>query len=237
MATAKKSLRAIISGSGRCGTLSLAEYLDGLSFYNNSKVVAKHETEREKFLELLDKKDYKRVDDLFLNFNHEIEVSPYISLTNIRILPKVLMFALIRDGRKIVASGMNMGWFLDRSFENKIYQWERFLPNFEGNRFSKCCQTWTWVYNHLTDLGSVIIRLEDISTSIEIRNSFLETLLIKPNSKKFPISNSTNKDIVRKKGYDYLPEWSEWDLDHKEIFKYYCGKLMDRYYPEIKLDD
>jgi hypothetical protein len=50
------SQKILITGSGRCGTYSMANFLDGMTFKFGEKVSAQHETQRNFFLEMLKKK-------------------------------------------------------------------------------------------------------------------------------------------------------------------------------------
>ena len=229
------SQKILITGSGRCGTHSTAHFLNGMEFNFGEKVVAQHETQRVFFLDLLRKKDHSDIDNFFLSLKNQIEISPYVSLLSKKPAKNSQIITLIRDGRETIRSGMNSGWFLEMSSSET--SWKEFLPTFKGDRFEKCCQLWTWVYEKLESWDSKFFKLEDLINNKNVRNDLFSTLCIVPSDKPFLISNlaTSRKKRVSSMGNKELPKWEDWTPIQHEIFIKYCGKLMNKYYPDINL--
>jgi hypothetical protein len=230
------SQKILITGSGRCGTYSMANFLDGMTFKSGERVVAQHETQRNFFLEMLKKKEWGSIEIFFLKLKNQIEISPYISLLPKKPIKDGLLIALIRDGRDTVRSGMNSGWFLDISSPET--SWKEYLPEFKGDRFEKCCQLWAWVYKKLEGWDSKFFRTEDLASSEDIRNDLFAILNITQNYKSFLISNiavSRKKRVFSLENKE-LPKWEYWTPNQRLIFIKHCGKLMKKYYKNVNLN-
>jgi len=231
---AKKTL---ITGSGRCGTLSMSIFLNGTkSTSTNKKIKAGHETKRRELLLLMRKGDWKNAEKLLSEIKNDVEVSPYISLFPENPNREGVTITLIRDGRETIRSGMNSGWFLTQSQKTS---WEELSPKFKGDRFEKCCQFWVWVYEKLQKWDTPFIRLEDIiNQRSDAQSEFLKKLELTPKTNLFPRSNlaTQRKKRVQGLGYPELNDWNNWSIEQKRYFREKCGNLMKKYYPEVDLD-
>jgi hypothetical protein len=230
------SKKILITGSGRCGTLSVSIFLDGLKFTSDKIVHALHETKRLEILSLMKKGQWVDANNIILNLKNDIEVSPYISLFPNNPNQNGDIFAIIRDGRNTVKSGMNSGWFLENN--NKSTSWTELAPKFNGDRFQQCCQLWVWIYEKLELWNASFLRLEDIiNNKSNKRIFFLKKMNIVPNNNIFPITNLAlkRKNKIINLGYSELPNWEHWKIEQKKYFIEKCGFLMSKYYPEVDL--
>jgi hypothetical protein len=218
--TGPKKIRIIGTGSGRCGTASLAEYLDNMIFTDGVGVSAKHETLYITILNGIIEKAFGTIKDTVQSFSHNVEVAPYYSLVPETLSSADKVILLIRDGRKVVSSGMARGWFKRDSL------WDKIKPDFQGSQFEKCCHLWKHTNENVLSRADITIRLEDLIDS-NIDESFYEILNIeKPLKKKFPkknVSTTTPKMVWNKKDF--------------ECFKSICGDLMDSYYKGWETDN
>lgn len=207
-------LRAVIAGSGRCGTTSIARYLDGLRFCDGTPVRSRHQTLDDYLIEPVARGDCERATRLLRSLPHDVESAPYVAL-----LPEIAaglkLVQLVRDGRRVVQSGLIRGWYQDDSF------WNRFKPKFPGDAFAQSCQFWVHVNRKLEPVAGLRVRLEDLSTSDKTRRDLLNFLEIEPTDRVLPQANLG-------KAPSRIDEWT--DAQH-ETFAEICGDLMDSYYP------
>lgn len=206
--------RVVISGSGRCGTQTLSHYLDGLPYGNGHLAMARHETLHEYILPLLIKGDVASVKEILVGLRHEIESAPYYSLRP-EAIQADLVLHLIRDGRQVVQSGLNRGWYDNDSL------WNRIKPVFSEDRFENCCHLWRFCNENMTRCAHETFRLEDLATSSSTRARLLSTVGLKPSDKPFPRSNQGAASS----------DFAQWSDRQKQTFSDICGPLMDRYYP------
>ena len=201
-------LKVLITGSGRCGTTSIAKYLDGLQFNSEETIISQHETDAGKIIRYLIDGRIDEINKTMLGFKNNIEVSPYIALFPSRPLGNVQLISLIRDGRKTVISGFNTGWF--ENIDDEKYHWSNYVNKlFDGERFTKCCQLWTYVYNKLERWNSSFYRLEDISKYTKIREKFLDQMNIKRSNKPIEVLNQAKKQKKRisEKLAEHIENW------------------------------
>jgi len=206
-------------GSGRCGTQSMAFYLDGLTFRDGTPVRARHETAAMTILNHLLAGNRQAVVEITRSYLHNAEVAPYFwfvpeSITANRVV------LIVRDGRRVVSSGMARGWFQRHSIRDQI------KPDYPGSYFEKCCHLWAESCAVLKPLAHVTVRLEDLPRSEEARRSLLDALDIKWSDKPFPVKNVSR-----------VPVTLQWSREEKEIFEQICGRWMDEYYPDWRTGD
>jgi len=229
---------ALITGSGRCGTNSVAAFLDGRMRMDGRRVVARHETDWPAIVAaMLDGRD-DLVDLRLGSLAHDIEVSPFLSLPRRRPLANtgVELIGLIRDGRKTVRSGMTNGWYWNP--ERDPGHWVNLQPRFAGDRFERCCRFWAWTYLRLARWGADIFRLEDLTGGPAGRNRLLATLGLAPSCAPFPHRNPTEEPPSGSSPPEAATAWpspfsdaAHWTGRQNRIFERQCGRIMDRYYP------
>ncbi|BBO72966.1 hypothetical protein DSCW_03830 [Desulfosarcina widdelii] len=207
-----KNLRIIGTGSGRCGTSSFAKYLDGMRFANRKLVRARHESMSGLILEKIRDKATEEIKHYLLSFQHNVEISPYFSL-----IPEILdvgdkVVLIIRDGRKVVASGMARGWYSRASI------WDQIKPDFEGTTFEKCCHLWRHTNENVINKADIVIKLEDLISN-NLDEKFYKILGLSMVQKEFPKTNKSKN-----------PPQYKWSKDEFSDFKRICGHLMDQYY-------
>ncbi len=209
------SPRILIIGSGRCGTTSIAKYLDGLEFSNGKTVYSRHETLFEYVLQAVIKGDTQGVVNYFKGFWHDIESSPHLTPFAGE-LPAEKVVHIVRDGRRVVQSGINRGWY------QKDDIWEQIKPSFDGSVFEKACRFWAHMINQAEKYATRTIRLEDIASSEQSLFELLAFLDIKPTTKRLPIANTGKVSS----------SFQDWDKTQKKQFTDICGAAMDKYYPD-----
>jgi hypothetical protein len=215
----RKRLRTLIIGSGRCGTTSLALFLNGKLFTNGQKVIARHETLFEEIVDGIIHKNYKKIQMIVNGFWHHIESAPHMTmLTDYVDVDNTIH--IIRDGRRVVQSGLNRGWYQDDTI------WNRMKPNFDGTVFKKCCKFWVFMNEKAQKVACHSFRLEDLSVSTETINSLLKKINVQSVQSKLPVANVGSKPSTIMK----------WSGQQKEVFEKICGPLMDHYYPDWRSD-
>ncbi|MBU1676248.1 hypothetical protein KKA85_10755, partial [bacterium] len=180
---APRRLRALISGSGRCGTVSLARYLDGLRYRDGADCAARHETLWEHILPLLAAGDRAAVGAFIAGFVHHIEAAPHFSLVP-ELIAADRVVHLIRDGRRVVQSGLNRGWY------RKDTPWNSIKPDFPGDPFAQCCRFWDHTNRNMAGVAQITVRLEDLAASAEALAGLVEALDLAPTDKPFPLANT-----------------------------------------------
>jgi hypothetical protein len=146
---------------------------------------------------------------------------------------------LLRDGRSVIASTYVRGWYRPNTFLQSENLWEKYriqgdlCLEMDTNEwmmmtpFEKCC--WYWSYtnrriedelNKLNSSSWMMIHLEDLN-SFEIGRilDFLELPLLP--LKKIHSNSSETPPYHHK----------SWTIQENSAFEYFCGKEMDRYYP------
>ena len=209
-----RRLRALISGSGRCGTTSVARYLDGLAFPDGRRASARHETLAEYILPALERRDAEAVAGYLAGFTHDIEAAPHFSL-----VPEVVradrIVHLIRDGRRVVQSGLNRGWYQN----DRI--WNRIKPDFPGDPFAKSCHFWAHTNRNLAGVSHRTFRLEDLIASPAALAELVEFIGLAPTERALPAANQGKRSS----------EAGHWSREQRQTFAQICGELMDRWYP------
>ncbi|MBT3806039.1 MAG: hypothetical protein HOG03_15765 [Desulfobacula sp.] len=202
-------------GSGRCGTTSIADYLDGLQFNNGDRVCSRHETLFDYILPAITAGLENDIIRLYSGFRHDIEAAPHFSYIAGK-LPVNKIVHIIRDGRRVVQSGINRGWY------QKDDMWERIKPNFQGSLFEKCCRFWTHRVQQAELCSTRTIRLEDLACSRDELAGLLAYLEIMPTNRILPKSNPGK----------ISSDFQKWDAEHRDMFFEICGEMMDIYYKD-----
>lgn len=209
-----KPPQVLVFGSGRCGTTSIAEYLDGLKFNDGCPVRARHETLFEFVLPSIIRGDYHAAQFIFTGFCHDIESAPHWCLIAEKLSVEKIVH-IIRDGRNVVQSGINRGWY------QKDDIWERIKPPFQGSPFEKSCRFWNYMVQRAGAVAHKTFRLEDIAASLGAVRTLTDFLGILPTDKPFPKANKGKSSS----------SFDHWSTEHKRMFGAICGEMMDLYYP------
>jgi len=209
-----RRLRVLVSGSGRCGTQSVARFLDGQRLADGTPVAARHETLWQHLLPVLVAGDRARVRDFVRGFQHDVEAAPHFSLVPDLIEADTVVH-LIRDGRRVVQSGLNRGWY------QKDSVWNRIKPDLPGDTFEKCCRFWVHTNTNMAGVADLTVRLEDLAGDPEAPARLLADLGLAPSRTPFPLANAGRKPS----------DASGWTDRQRAVFREICGELMDRYYP------
>lgn len=209
-----RPFRIIISGSGRCGTTTLARYLDGMSFTDGQRVVSRHETLNEYLLPCVVERQDECINNMVNGMAHNVESAPYFAhVPELMTAEKVIL--LVRDGRRVCQSGINRNWYETGSI------WNQIKPEFEGTIFEKICHFWRYCNEQVETISTHFARLEDLSESEEARQKLLHELDLVSSGQVFPHSNKGKAPSV----------FGDWTDEMKETFTEINGEMMDRYYP------
>ncbi len=209
-----RPLRALISGSGRCGTVSISRYLDGLRFRDGAPCAARHESLWEHVLPRIIDGDDEAIGAYLHGFVHDIEAAPHFALAPERLAADVIVH-LIRDGRRVVQSGLNKGWYVKDSL------WNAVKPDLPGDVFEKCCRFWDLTNRNVAAKADLTVRLEDLISNPAALAALVETVGLEPTDRPFPIANTG----ARASTFDH------WTSHEHQVFEATCGETMDRYYP------
>lgn len=209
-----RPLRALISGSGRCGTVSVSRYLDGLRFRDGRPCAARHESLWEHVLPAIVAGDDEAVGAYLHGFVHDIEAAPHFALVPARLEADVVVH-LIRDGRRVVQSGLIKGWYTRDSIWNDI------KPDLPGDVFEKSCRFWDLTNRNVAAAADLTVRLEDLISSPAALAELVEAVGLEPTDRLFPAANSGRKAST-------IDHWSQ--REHA-VFAEICGETMDRFYP------
>jgi hypothetical protein len=206
-------LRALITGSGRCGTQSMALWLDGMRFRDGEPVVARHETLYEFILPYHLEGRTDMIRDVIRGFRHNLEAGPpYALMPDLVTAGRIVH--LIRDGRRVVQSGLNRGWYRSESL------WNRVKPDFDGTVFERCCLYWRHMVRNTDGIADTAVRLEDLVASAEARAALLADLGIVPDDRPLPESNRGARPST----------FEDWSAEQHATFARICGEDMDRHY-------
>lgn len=210
----RRPFRLLIIGSGRCGTTTLARYLDGLRFGDGEAISARHESLAHLQLQNIiagNKECFARV---VSGQAHNVEAGAFYAL-----VPEALtadkIIHLVRDGRRVVQSGMLRGWYQNDS------QWNRIKPDFPGTIFEKCCHLWVHACENSDRVAHEVLRLEDLAGAEDFRFRVLRELDIVADGRPFPHANKGGASS----GHE------AWDRESRRSFAKICGEMMDRHYP------
>jgi hypothetical protein len=222
---------ALIGGSGRCGTTSVALFLDGHCARAGGRIAARHQTRFDEIADLCLEGRADDIDDMLRTFRHAVEVSPIVPFLPRRPLVDVALHGVVRDGRDVVPSGMDIGWGTVPVGSND--RWVRIHPFPGRTQFERCCQQWEWTNRRLIDWGARMWRLEDLATDGEARIEFVRAFDLEPSEKPFPRAN----DRLEQTGHPpVFPSWPRWSRRQMAVFARTCGKLMDELYPSWRMD-
>ena len=209
----RRRLKALVSGSGRCGTVSVSRYLDGLRFRDGRPCAARHETLWEHVLPRIIDGDADAVDGFLHGFVHDIESAPHFSLMPDRLDAEVIVH-LIRDGRRVVQSGLNRGWYAKDTI------WNAVKPDLPGDVFEKCCRFWDLTNRNVAAKADLTVRLEDLIQEPVKLARLVEAMGLEPTGRPFPVANAGKRVST----FDHWPE------RERATFETICGGTMDEYY-------
>ena len=207
-------LRILLTGSGRCGTKTAAHYLDGLVFEDGEAAMAMHEPLSEYVVPALIENRLQDLVPIQTGLGHNIESAPYYSLYP-RAAKADRIIHIIRDGRRVVQSGLNRGWYQNDDI------WNRLKPQFPGDAFRQSCHLWRQSVENSLEMASETFRLEDLTASADIRRDFVRSMGIRGTDKPFPHKNAGRSSS----------RTDDWDKARQVAFREIAGSLMDRFYP------
>jgi len=209
-----RRLKTLITGSSRCGTRSLASFLSGLTYMGGEPAYVRHETLHEYILPALVAKDLETVSHICTGFLHDIEIAHHFSLMP-QVIPAEKVVHLIRDGRDVVKSGFDHGWYQNDTI------WNRIKPQFPGSPFEQCCHYWVLTNRNLMDIAHKTVRFEDLAARREAVDNLLDYLEISFTERPFRVADMGNQS-------SRIDRWTD---EQKQVFKVICGDMMDTYYP------
>ena len=206
--------RIVITGSGRCGTTTLAEYLNGMSFDDGERVIARHETLNEYILPWILDKNHQAISRFMTGQLHNVESAPYFAHVP-HLVEGETVVHLVRDGRRVCQSGIIRQWYESDTV------WNRIKPDFEGTTFEKICHFWRHTNEQVEKIANVFVRLEDLADDHLARQKFLTQLGLRSQGQTFPHAN-------RGKAPSHFESWTP---EMRSDFTRICGEMMDQYYP------
>jgi hypothetical protein len=207
-------LRVLITGSGRCGTRTLAGFLDGGRFRDGQAVVARHEPLAEFALNALLDGNRDLIQRIQEGGGHNVEAAPYYALFP-EVIRAELVIHVIRDGRRVVQSGLDRGWYQADTI------WNRIKPPFPGDVFARCCHFWRQTNETVAAIAHHGFRFEDLVGEPGMLATFQVNAGIEPTHRALPHLNRGRQQS----------SYFAWDAGRRETFTTICGPLMDRYYP------
>jgi hypothetical protein len=207
-------LRLLLTGSGRCGTQTIAGFLDGMRFADGTLVQARHEPLSEYVVPALLAGQIDVVRAIQQGLGHNVEAAPYYALYPEAVTAEATIH-LIRDGREVVQSGLNRGWYQNDS------PWNRLKPRFAGDPFVQSCHFWRLACEKAEAVAAHTARLEDLSQSAAAREEFLRQLGIVADGREFPHANRGHVPASHR----------DWSPQQHEAFATIAGSVMDQYYP------
>ncbi len=227
-------LRALITGSGRCGTTSVAAFLDGTVTVAGGRVRASHETAGDALPDLLIAGKSEAAQRWLRALPHDVEVNPYLIFFDSHPLPEIPVLGLVRDARRTLVSGMNTGWYLPPDAGGA--RWMRLLPRFPGSRFEQCCSFWAWSIAKMRRIDATIFRIEDLATDGMTRIALVRAVTgSEPvEVQGLPHRNraaQTKAEVAASAGSSAMRRWPEWSGAELRSFARICGPFMDELYP------
>lgn len=145
---------------------------------------------------------------------HNVEAAPYYALYPQAIAAGHVVH-LVRDGRAVVQSGLNRGWYQNDS------PWNRLKPAFAGDPFARSCHLWRVACEQAASVATLTVRLEDLAAGPAALAGFCERLGIVPDGRALPHANQGKQPAT----------WAGWTHDQHDVFAAIAGSVMDRYYP------
>ncbi len=213
-----------VVGTGRCGTLWLADLLSNSGFakvYHEPNLRADRISivcrDVDLSLAYIEKRRQHVLNALRSNLYYG-EVNGYL-LYHIDALRKVLnanLFLLVRNGVDVVRS-----WYARHTFDTDA-RTKYFNPEGE-TRFEQLCWWWTARNELAISKGVEVLRLEDLTTSWTIFNKAFGFLGI-------PKAIWENcKDVkMNATGNHVIASYDGWSAEQKSLFLKHCGNLMRR---------
>lgn len=206
-------LRVLITGTGRSGTQTLAHYLDGQQFTDGTLAHARHQPLDDWMLDAFLAKDTDFVKLEQRGALHNVESAPYYSIyPDVVCAEKTIM--VIRDGRKVVQSGLNRGWY------TREIRWDHIKPDYGLGQFESSCRLWADCNANAAALADRTFRLEDLVRGGESLREFNEAVGLVAGDRQLPHCNRGRAAV------SVLP----WTEDQNRTFDEICGDLMDRHY-------
>lgn len=207
--------RILVIGSGRCGTTTLARWFDGMRFRDGTPVKAGHESLSDVVLPLISNDDHAELTRVIRGQAHNVEAGAFYALAADSLVADRIVH-LVRDGRRVVQSGLNRGWYQNDG------AWNRVKPDFAGDVFEKCCRLWVHTCRESDRVAQRTVRLEDLATDAAARAGLLADLGLVGDADAFPHANRGRAPS----------RFVNWSADHRKRFEAICAATMDRHYPD-----
>ncbi len=215
-----QDLRLLVTGSGRSGTKTFAHFFDGLRFTDGTTITARHEPLSDWVLEALAAGDADLPVLQQRGALHNVETAPYYSLyPDVIRADKVVL--VIRDGRRVVQSGLNRGWYTDNS------PWNSIKRDYGGDQFENACHLWVDANTGPAPQADAVFRLEDLVSDGGEMARLCTVAGVDAAGKELPHSN---------RGRQPSTGFADWSPEQHRTFASICGELMDRHYPEWRQD-
>lgn len=155
---------------------------------------------------------------------------------------------LVRDGRNVVASAMQRGWYggADRGPDANLWHRWRLQGDQIGavpadtwaswDAFERNC--WLWRYTNdlihqdlaAADQTWMTVRIETLGSQLEEICDFLgitptDFVVGRANRRRRDQSDGTANTVAR------VETWHDWTAEQRRTFEHHAGELMDRLYP------
>lgn len=157
---------------------------------------------------------------------------------------------LVRDGRDVVASSHQRGWFGIHEYAPGASPWARWRLQGDAvgevdpsewaswDAFERCCWNWNYVNRLIQgDLEEIdaqrrrLLRIEELGAKLP---ELCEFLGITPVSFVIDRANRRVSDGDAEEARNLVPSvitWHDWSPEQKAVFVKHCGALMDELYP------
>jgi hypothetical protein len=136
---------------------------------------------------------------------------------------------LVRDGRAVVQSLMNRNSFKrkDENHTGRIFpkEGDRFASEWSNmNRFARTCWYWSSTNKYLMERNLPIVRFEDIIESYDQFDlQVLQSLNLKISYDIWCAQVQRPRNVSKTINF---PDWEEWEVTKKNLFKDICGDTM-----------
>ena len=164
--------------------------------------------------------------------------------------PKSNYVWLLRDGRDVVCSALQRGWYSDQDYGRDASLWSKW--RLQGDllgvvareewaswgAFERNC--WLWSYTNgliQTDLERLggerqrALCIEALETELPQLCDFLGIAIASFNIDRLNARYVGDGGLGGLNRVEHILSWRDWDVKQRGIFEHHCGELMDRCYP------
>jgi len=154
----------------------------------------------------------------------QIEVNVYLEEFKQQIKdidPKVELFGVVRDGKKVVASLLSRNWY--SSTDSVRYPRNEYFSNFGFNQIEKAMAYWGDTYSDIIGAGIKTFRIEDIGSSKQGLIEFLKALSLPAHPR---LIEQLDFEPVDSTKINAMYNSSNWSNAQKESFIRLAGRAM-----------